>query len=171
MYSFSYLEPVCCSMSSSNRCFRTCIQISQEAGQVVWYSHLFQNFPQFIVIYLPDFFLLRVPCIFLVYLNDSTWIYKEESNLDHWMKLSKGVVIWSWQRWKLSWNNVYERGNVAKNHTEHKTRPQSYFLSPSFSKPASHSSTPPFCNSRTSDFLIHSPVLYLSHCLKDMPWL
>ena len=50
MYSFSYLEPVCCSMSSSNCCFLTCIQVSQEAGQVVWYSHLFQNFPQFIVI-------------------------------------------------------------------------------------------------------------------------
>ena len=32
-------------MSSSNYCFLTCIQISQEAGQVVWYSHFFQNFP------------------------------------------------------------------------------------------------------------------------------
>ena len=51
MYYFSYLEPVCCSMSSSNCCFLTCIQISQEAGPVVWYSHLFQNFPQFIVIH------------------------------------------------------------------------------------------------------------------------
>ena len=50
MYSFSYLEPVCCFMSSSNCCFLTCIQISQEAGQVVWYSHLFQNFPPSIVI-------------------------------------------------------------------------------------------------------------------------
>ena len=48
---FSYLEPVCCSMSSSNCCFLTCIQVSQEAGQVVWYSHLFQNFPQLIVIH------------------------------------------------------------------------------------------------------------------------
>ena len=38
-------------MSSSNCCFLTCIQVSQEAGQVVWYSHLFQDFPQFIVIY------------------------------------------------------------------------------------------------------------------------
>ena len=37
-------------MSSSNCCFLTCIQISQEADQVVWYSHLFQNCPQFIVI-------------------------------------------------------------------------------------------------------------------------
>ena len=51
MYSFSYLEPVCCSMSSSNCCFLTCIQISQKAGQVVWYSHLFQNFLQFVVIH------------------------------------------------------------------------------------------------------------------------
>ena len=38
-------------MSSSNSCFLTCIQVSQEAGQVVWYSHLFQNFPQFIAIH------------------------------------------------------------------------------------------------------------------------
>ena len=51
MYSFSYLEPVCCSMSSSNCCFLTCILVSQEAGQVVWYSHFFQNFPWFIVIH------------------------------------------------------------------------------------------------------------------------
>ena len=39
------------SMSSSNCCFLTCIQISQEVDQVVWYSHLFQNFPQFLVIH------------------------------------------------------------------------------------------------------------------------
>ena len=38
-------------MSSSNYCFLTCIQISQEAGQVVWYSHLLRNFPQFVVIH------------------------------------------------------------------------------------------------------------------------
>ena len=38
-------------MSSSNYCFLTCIQVSQETGQVVWYSHLFQNFPQIVVIH------------------------------------------------------------------------------------------------------------------------
>ena len=38
-------------MSSSNCCFLTCIQISQEAGKVVWYSHLLKNFPQFVVIH------------------------------------------------------------------------------------------------------------------------
>ena len=51
MYSFPNLEPVCCSMSSSNCCFLTCMQVSQEAGQVVWYSHLLKNFPQFFVIH------------------------------------------------------------------------------------------------------------------------
>ena len=50
MYSFLDLESVCYSTSSSNCCFLTCIQISQEAGQVVCYSHLCQNFLQFIVI-------------------------------------------------------------------------------------------------------------------------
>ena len=51
MYSFPNLEPVCFSMSSSNCCFLTCTQVSQEAGNVVWYSHLLKNFPQFVVIH------------------------------------------------------------------------------------------------------------------------
>ena len=51
MYSFPNLEPVCCSMSGYNCCSLTCIQISQEAGKVVWYSHLLTNFPPFVVIH------------------------------------------------------------------------------------------------------------------------
>ena len=39
-------------MSSSNSCFLTCIQVSQETGQMVWYSHLFKNLPHFIVIHI-----------------------------------------------------------------------------------------------------------------------
>ena len=38
-------------MSHSNCCFLTCIQISQETGKVIWYSHLFKNFSQFVVIH------------------------------------------------------------------------------------------------------------------------
>ena len=38
-------------MSDSNYCFLTCIHISQEAAKVIWYSHLFKNFPQFILIH------------------------------------------------------------------------------------------------------------------------
>ena len=51
-YSFPNLELVHFSMSGSNFCFLKCIQVSQEAGKVIWYSHLFQNFPQFIVIHI-----------------------------------------------------------------------------------------------------------------------
>ena len=51
MYSFPYLEPVCYSMSSSNYYLLTCIQISQEGGQVVWYSCPFKNFLQFVAIH------------------------------------------------------------------------------------------------------------------------
>ena len=45
-FGISLLFHVC-----SNCCFLNCIQISQESGQVVWYSHLFLNFPQFVVIH------------------------------------------------------------------------------------------------------------------------
>ena len=48
MYCFPNLEPVHCSMSSSNCCFLTSLWISQE---VVWYSHLLKSFPHFVVIY------------------------------------------------------------------------------------------------------------------------
>ena len=38
-------------MSSSNWCFLACIQISQETVQMVWYSYIFKNIPQFVVIH------------------------------------------------------------------------------------------------------------------------
>ena len=38
-------------MASSNCCFLTCKQVSQEAGKVVWYFNVFKNFPQFVVIH------------------------------------------------------------------------------------------------------------------------
>ena len=61
-------------MSSSNYCFLTYIQVPQKIGKVVWYSHLFKNFPQFVVIYTVKGFsvvneaeidvLLEFPCLF-----------------------------------------------------------------------------------------------------------
>ena len=51
MYSFPNFEPVHCSMSSSNCCFLTCLQVSQKADKVVWYSHLLMNFLVFVVIH------------------------------------------------------------------------------------------------------------------------
>ena len=74
MYSFPDLEPVCCSMSSSNCCFLTCKQISQEGSQVIWYSHPFEDFLQFVVIHTVKGFgivnktkrglFLEIPCSF-----------------------------------------------------------------------------------------------------------
>ena len=45
------LEPVCSSMFSSNCCFLTCKQVSQETDKMVWYSHLTKSFPQFVTIH------------------------------------------------------------------------------------------------------------------------
>ena len=48
------------SMSSSNCCFLTWMQVLWQAGKLVWYSHLFQNFPQFVVIHVvKDFSLVN----------------------------------------------------------------------------------------------------------------
>ena len=41
----SQFEPVSHSMSGSNCCLLSCIEVSQEVGKVVWYSHLFKIFP------------------------------------------------------------------------------------------------------------------------------
>ena len=51
MYFFPNLESVWCSKSNSNCCFLSCIQNFQEAGKVVWCSHLFKDFQQFAVIH------------------------------------------------------------------------------------------------------------------------
>ena len=51
MFSFPNFELVHCSISGTKCCFLTHIQVPQEAGKVVGYSHLFKNFPQFVVIH------------------------------------------------------------------------------------------------------------------------
>ena len=51
MYTFANVELVCSSMPGSNCCFLTCIQVSHEAGELVYYSYLFKNCPQFDVIH------------------------------------------------------------------------------------------------------------------------
>ena len=78
MLCLSQFEPVHCFVSCSNCCFLTSIQASQETGKVVWYSHLFKNFPQFAVIHIVKGFsvvneaevdvFLELPC----FLHDPT---------------------------------------------------------------------------------------------------
>ena len=76
MYSFPNLGAFHCPMFSSNCCFLTCMQISQEAGKVVWHSYLLKNFPQFVAIHIVKgfgivnkaevdfFFFLKFACFF-----------------------------------------------------------------------------------------------------------
>ena len=106
MFSFPNFELVSCSMSRSNCCFLSCIQVSQEAGKVVWYSHLFKNFSHFVVIYTVKGFgivnkpdvdvFLQLSCVF----NDPTDVGNlisgfsafSKSNLQIW-KFSVHVLL------------------------------------------------------------------------------
>ena len=72
---FPNLEQVCCSMSGSNCCFLTCIQVSHEAGKVVWYSHLLKNCPQYIVIYIVKGFSVINEAELDVFLEFSCFFY------------------------------------------------------------------------------------------------
>ena len=96
MHSYPNLEPVCCSMPSSNCCFLTCIQVFQETGKI-WYSHVLENFPLFVVIHtvkgfcrsrcfsgivllftmiqwmLASWFLVRLPFLNPAYTSGSSW--------------------------------------------------------------------------------------------------
>ena len=64
-------------MSSSNCCFLICIKVSQKASQVVWYSHLFQNFPQFIVIYTAKDFGIVIKAEIDVFLELSSFFHDQ----------------------------------------------------------------------------------------------
>ena len=70
-------------MSSSNCCFLTCIQVLQEAGEVVWCSHLFKNFPQFVVTYTVKGFSVV-----------------NEAEVDDFLKFSFSMI-----QWRLAFDN------------------------------------------------------------------
>ena len=101
MYSFPYLEPVCWSMSSSNCCFLTCIQVSQEAGQVVWYSHLLQNFPQFIVIHTVEGFGIVNKAEIYVFLELSCF-FNDPADIGNLISGSSAFSKSSLNIWKFS---------------------------------------------------------------------
>ena len=75
-----------CSISSSKCCFLTCIQISQEAGQVVWYSHLLNNFPLFVMIYTVKGFGV---------------VNKAEVDVFFWNSLVFSMIQWILAMWSL----------------------------------------------------------------------
>ena len=101
MYSYSYLEPVCCSMSSPNCCFLTCIQIFREAGQVVWYSDLSQNFPRFIVIHTVKGFGIVNTAEVDIFLELSCF-FDDPMNVDNLISGSSAFYKSSLNFWKFS---------------------------------------------------------------------
>ena len=98
--SFPNLEPVCCSMSGSSCCFFLCIQISQEAGKVVWYSHLFKNFPLFVVIHTIKGFRV-VDEAEDVFLEFPCFLY-DPVNVGSLLSCSSALSKWSLYIWKFS---------------------------------------------------------------------
>ena len=87
-------------MSSSNCCFLTCIQVSQDAGQVVWYSHLFQNFPQFIVIHTVKGFGIVNKAEIDVFLELSCF-FDDPSDVGNWISGSSAFSKTSLYIWKF----------------------------------------------------------------------
>ena len=88
-------------MSSSNCCFLTCIQISQEAGQVVWYSHLFQNFPQLVVVHTVKGFGIVNKAQVDVFLELS-WFFDDPTDVGNLISGSSAFSKYNLNIWKFS---------------------------------------------------------------------
>ena len=96
-------------MSSSNCCFLTCIQVSQEAGQVVWYSHLFQNFPQFIANHTVRGFGIVNKAEVDVFLELSCF-FKDAADVDSLISGSSALSKSSLNIWKFTVHTVLKPG-------------------------------------------------------------
>ena len=99
MYSFPNFQTIHCSVSGSNCCL-TCIQFSQETGNAVWYSHLFNIFPQFVVIHTVKGFSI---------VNEADFF---------WNSLAFSVIQWMLTIWSLVplplWNSSCTSGSSLK---------------------------------------------------------
>ena len=104
------MESVHCSMSSSNCCFLTWIQISQEAGQVTWCSHLFQNFPQFVVIHTVKGFSKGSEAEVDGFLKLS-WFFYDPEDVDNLISGSSAFCKSSLNIWKFLVHHVFFRND------------------------------------------------------------
>ena len=110
MYSFHNLEAVRCSTSGPNCCFLTYIHISQKAGQVVWYAHLFKNLPQFVVSHTGKGFIivneaevdvfLEFPCFLMIQVMLAIWFLVLLSFLNPAWTSGSSQFTYSWS---LTW--------------------------------------------------------------------
>ena len=98
-------------MSGSSSWFLTCIQISQDASNAVWYSHLFQNFPQFVEIHTVKGFsiikdadvFLKFSCFFCNPMDVAIWSLVPLPFLNPaWTSGSS----WFMYCWSLAWRTL-----------------------------------------------------------------
>ena len=101
MYSSPKFETVCCSMSGSNCCFLTCIQISQEARKVACYSRLLKNFPQFFVIQTVKVFGIVNKAEVYVFLELS-WFFDDPTDVVNLISGSSAFSKSSLNIWKFT---------------------------------------------------------------------
>ena len=81
-------------------CFLTCIQISQKAGQVVSYSHLFKNFSQFVVIHTVKGFGIVNKAEIDVFLEFSCFL-DDPTDVGNLISGSSAFSKSSWNIWKF----------------------------------------------------------------------
>ena len=100
---FPIWNQVCFSISGSNCHFLTWIKVSQEADKVVWYSYLFKNFPQFVVIHtVKDFSIVNEAEIeVFFFLNFSGFLHDPE-NVDNLISGSPAFSKSDLYTWKFS---------------------------------------------------------------------
>ena len=172
-------------MTSSNCRFLTCIQVSQEAGQVVWYSHLFQNFPQFLVIHTVKGFGVVNKAETDVFLELSCFFH-DPADVGNLISDSSAFCKTSLNVWKFTVRILLTRGSfqctfcVLTIFLSSRFFPSAYELRVLFSKKVFHSRSSsslhlssyffvPLCKKTSSEeVFIHSPSPLLSFFPKPL---
>ena len=87
--------------SANNYCLLTCIQVSHEAVEMVWYSHLFKNFPKFVVIHTVKGFSTVNEAEIDVFLKFS-WFFYDPKNAGNFTSGSSAFSKTSLNIWKFT---------------------------------------------------------------------
>ena len=88
-------------MSNFNCCFLTCIQVSQEAGQVAWYSYLWKNFSQFVVIHTVKGFGIVSKAEIDVFFLELSFFFDDQPNVGNLISDSSDFSKTSLNIWKF----------------------------------------------------------------------
>ena len=146
-----WYEPVCISMSSSNCRFLTCIQIPQETGKVAWYSHLLDNFPQFVVIHTVRGFSIVNKAEVDIFLELSCFFHDPADvgniYLLEWLKFK--TLNWKYQVLANSWSTT-GRSDPLLVSIQNSTAPSEYNLTVSYKTTHSLTVKSTYCMLRLS---------------------